>query len=84
MTVLNSFLSTPNVSSTDRIDFMEHSNSSDAWDWIYTDDFKFYLIENGYISNYSIAMTPHDGGHLNCSCCQLEPIKNTIIKRRTV
>ena len=41
MTVLNSFLSTPNVSSTDRIDFMEHSNSSDCWDWIYTNDFKF-------------------------------------------
>ena len=84
MTVLNSFLSTPNVSSTDRIDFMEHSNSSDAWDWIYTNDFKFYLIENGYISNYSIVMTPHDDGHLICDCCQLESIKKAIIKRRTV
>ena len=84
MTVLNSFLSTPNISSTNRIDFMEHSNSSGGWDWIYTNDFKFYLIENGYISNYSIVMTPHDGSHLNCSCCQLESIKKAIIKRRTV
>ena len=82
MTTLNTFLATPYASSANRIDFMDHSNSSGGWDWIYTNDFKFYLIENCYINNYTIGKPPHNGRHTNCGYCQLETIKKDIRKRR--
>ena len=82
MNVLKTFLSTPYPSIDNRIDFMDHSNSSSGWDWINTNDFKFYLVENGYINNYTTPMSPHNNNHLNCGGCQLESIKKSIIKRR--
>ena len=82
MDVIKIFGATPLPSCINSIDFMDHSEIEFGWDWIFTSDFRVYLIENGYISSYNSLMTPHNGKHLNCGLCQLEIIKKNIVKRR--
>ena len=56
-----------------KTEVMEHSDGCD-WDWFDTRDFIGYLIENEYISKYTVLAISHNGLHEGCNVCQSEKI----------
>ena len=52
---------------------MEHS-AGPLWNWVDSQDFVKYLIENKYVARYGVASLPHDGSHGICGSCQIRKI----------